>query len=197
MYKLQKKDIPKVGAVLADAFQDDPVWGKLFEGESNLDQKFRAFFETPIRYCLRYGEVYSISENLEGIAAWIPGDLADMTLWRVIRSGAIKSGMKIGTKASKRMKPIFKILDEGRKENMKGKQYIYLQIVGVASKFQGQGFGGKLIRAAIEKSEGLGVPIYLETETENNVKMYERFGFKLTKKIILPGIDIPMWEMVR
>ena len=197
LYKLKKKDIPKVGAVLADAFQHDPVWKKVFEGESNIDQKFCAFFETPIRYCLKYGEVYTISENLEGIAAWVPGDLADMTIWRLIRSGAIRSGMKMGAKLGKKMKPLFKQLQKDRKENMKGKLFIYLQIIGVASKFHGQGFGGKLLRALIEKSERIGSALYLETETEDNVKMYERFGFKLVKQITLPGINLPMWEMVR
>ena len=197
LYKLKKKDIPKVGAVLADAFQHDPVWKKVFEGESKIDQKFCAFFETPIRYCLKYGEVYTISENLEGIAAWVPGDLADMTIWRLIRSGAIRSGMKMGAKLGKKMKPLFKQLQKDRKENMKGKLFIYLQIIGVASKFHGQGFGGKLLRALIEKSERIGSALYLETETEDNVKMYERFGFKLVKQITLPGINLPMWEMVR
>ena len=197
LYKLQKKDIPKVGAVLADAFQHDPVWKKVFEGESNIDQKFCAFFETPIRYCLKYGEVYTISENIEGIAAWVPGDLADMTIWRLIRSGAIRSGIKMGAKLAKKMKTVFKQLQKDRKENMREKLFIYLTIIGVASKFQGQGFGGKLLRALIEKSERVGFALYLETETEDNVKMYERFGFKLVKQITLPGINLPMWEMVR
>jgi ribosomal protein S18 acetylase RimI-like enzyme len=70
-------------------------------------------------------------------------------------------------------------------------------IIGVASEFQGQGFGGKLLRALIEESEQVGVSIYLETETEKNVRMYERLGFSLLNQITLPVLDLPMWEMVR
>ena len=77
LYKVQKKDILKAGAVLADAFQHDPVWKKVLE-EANIDQK-RGFFEAPVRYCLKYGKVYATSERLEGIAAWAPSDFADMT----------------------------------------------------------------------------------------------------------------------
>lgn len=80
---------------------------------------------------------------------------------------------------------------------MKGKAYTYLQIIGVAPSFQGQGFGGKLLHALIEKSEQTGVPIYLETETEANVSLYEYFGFSVIKKIMLPIINLPMWEMIR
>jgi len=53
-----------------------------------------------------------------------------------------------------------------------------LIIIGVASEFQGQGFGGKLLRALIGESEQVGIPIYTETQTEENVRFYEKLGFK-------------------
>ena len=54
-----------------------------------------------------------------------------------------------------------------------------------------------MIQTLIKKSQQTGVPLYLETETEDNVKLYERFGFKLVKQILLDKIDLPMWEMLR
>ena len=83
------------------------------------------------------------------------------------------------------MGQVFKPLKKDRKENMKGASFIYLLIIGVATKFQGQGLGGKLLRALIEKSERIGIPLYLETETEDNVELYQRFEFKTVKKIDL------------
>ena len=35
-YRLQKKDVSKVGMVLADAFQEDPVWREVL-AESKTD----------------------------------------------------------------------------------------------------------------------------------------------------------------
>ena len=67
----------------------------------------------------------------------------------------------------------------------------------MATELQGKGFGRKLIGAAIEKSEHEGLHLYLETETEENVKLYEHFGFRLLKRITLPMVELPMWEMVR
>jgi len=163
LYKVQRKNILKASAVLADAFQHDPLWNKIFEGESNIDLKFRACFEIPIKFCYKFGEVYATSKNLEGIAAWVPGNISHMTMWRMIRSGAIFPGMKIGAKAGKKMKPIFDPLEKDRKENMKGRFFIYLFIIGVATEFQGQGFAGKLLRALIDKCDKSLIPIYLET----------------------------------
>ena len=39
------------------------------------------------------------------------------------------------------------------------------------------------------------VPIYLETEAEQNVKFYEKLGFDLLNKIIIPKYNLPLWEM--
>ncbi len=195
LYRLQKKDIHRAAIVLADAFQHDPVWNAVL-GNATLAQRVYAF-ETPIRYSLKYGEVYAPSETLEGVAAWLPGALADMTFGRILRSGAFWSGMKIGTRIVRKMQSIFSPLEMDRKKHTSGKSCIYLQIIGVSPSFQGQGFAGKLLRTLIEKSEQTGVSLYLETETEANVGMYEHFGFTVIKEMMLPIINLPMWEMTR
>ena len=195
LYRLQKKDTRRAAAVLADAFQHDPVWDAIM-GELGPEKRAYAF-ETPVRYGLKYGAVYAPSEQLEGIAAWVPGTRADMTMWRVLRSGAMWSGIKLGTKVAGRMMPIFRPIEVDREEHMRGRSYIYLQVIGVDPALQGQGYGGKLLRALIEQSEQTGMPLYLETETEKNVRMYERFGFQVVKEITLPMINLPMWEMMR
>ena len=199
LYKVQRKDIPKAGVVLADAFQHDRVWRMFFRGEATIEQK-GTLFESPIRYCLRYGEVCATSEHLEGIAGWVPGDLADMTIWRLVQSGAIISGMKAMracTKLAQKQGRIFGPLQAARKANMKGREYIYLFMVGVTAELQGQGFGSKLLRALIEESEEAGIPIYTETQTERNVRFYERLGFKQLGQITLPIIDLRQWELIR
>lgn len=137
---------------------------------------------------------------MEGIAAWVPSAHADMTLGRLVRSGSVISGLLgLGafTRLVWRQAGIFAPMQEDRRNNMKGRAYLYLLIVGVGSRFQGQGFGTKLLRALIEKSEQSGLPLYLETETEGNVRFYEKLGFTTVKKLILPVLGLPMWEMVR
>ena len=198
LYKLERKDVRRAAVVLAEAFQEDPVWNAVL-GSAGQAQRAYAF-ETPVRYCLRYGEVYAPSAHLEGVAAWVPGALAQMTFWRVLRSGAVWPGLRLGMSgidAARRMPAIFRQIEVDREDNMRGTSYIYLQVIGVAPQHQGQGFGGKMLRALIEKSAQAGLPLYLETETERNVSMYERFGFQVLKQITLPVIHLPMWEMTR
>lgn len=198
LYKLQKKDIPKAGSVLADAFQYDPVWEKVLK-HANFNQTCM-FFQSAVRYCLQYGEVYASSELMEGVASWISGHLADMTIWRSIRSGSffylLKMGMKMNGMVMK-MKTIFEPLEKARKLNMKDRNYIYLLIIGVSSEYQGQGHGSKILCALIEQSEKAGLPIYLETATSKNIKMYEKFNFRTLNRIDHPIINVPQWAMIR
>ena len=197
LYKLQKTDLKKAGEILAYAFQEDPVWKKFIEDYIKKDHISSCIFESPIHYSWKYGEVYASSRNLEGIIAWLPNTTADLTFWRMMRSGAIKAGKKMGIKASKKMGQIFKPTEEDRHKNMKDRAYIYILIVGVNPEYQKQGFGSKLLRALFEKSDNINTPIYLETQTESNVKMYEKYGFKILKEINLPILNLPMWEMKR
>ena len=41
------------------------------------------------------------------------------------------------------------------------------------------------------------MPVYLETTTERNVRMYQRLGFRVAGEIPLPGIGLPQWGMIR
>ena len=67
----------------------------------------------------------------------------------------------------------------------------------MSSAIQGQGHGTKLLNHLIERGKKENLPIYLETETEVNVKYYKKFGFEVVKEMILPIINQPMWIMIR
>jgi len=167
------------------------LWKEIF----NDEDKFRVQFEMFVRFCIKYGNVFSTSDNFEGVMVILPHD-KDMNLWRIIRSGAFFLSMKISSVA-KKMMPIYKLIEEA-KENLDLGPYIHLFIMGVSQEFHGKGFGGKLLRALIEKAEIERKPMYLETQNEKNVKLYEKYGFYVVKKINLTDpINLPMWLMVR
>jgi ribosomal protein S18 acetylase RimI-like enzyme len=197
LYRVQRGDVARAAKVLADAFQYDPLWNKIYERESHLEKRLRIAFGASVRYCLKYGEVYAPSEDLEGVMGFVRGEYADMNVWRMLRSGSISSTMRMGLNTAKKMAPIFKLVNEDRRKHMAGQIYLHLSVVGVATALQGMGFGRKLIGGAIDKSQRADLQLYLETETEENMKMYEHFGFRLLKKITVPIVNLPMWEMVR
>jgi len=191
LYKIQKKDLKKTVNVLTNAFSEDSMWKEVFKDED----KNRVLTEVMVRFCLKYGNVVSTSENIEGVMAIAPYD-KDMKTWRIIRCGAFFLSMQIAGEA-KIMQVLIKAVEEAKKSLNLG-PYIHLLIMGVSQEFQGKGFGGQLLRAIIEKAEIEKVPIYLETQKEANVSLYEKYGFSVKKKVILPEpLNLPMWLMVR
>ena len=191
LYKIQKKDLKNAVNVLDNAFSEESMWKEVF----NDEDKNRVLTEVMVRFCLKYGDVLSTSDDLEGVMAIAPHD-KDMTALRIIRSGAFFLSMKISNEA-KKLKVLSNAVEEAKK-SLNLDPYIHLLIMGVSQEFQGKGFGGKLIRAVIEKAETERKPIYLETQKEENVNLYEKYGFSVKKKIMLPEpLNLPMWLMLR
>ena len=191
LYRLTSKDYSKACEVLGLAFQEDPIWKAILKDDPD---KFSKVFGVPLKYSLKYGVVYASSPNLEGIAAWVPSDYVKSTFFRLLMSGALWSAMKLGRKIGKLIQEVFEIITEDRETNMKG-TYLYLYVIGVGPDHQGKGIGSHLINSMLSNIPPE-IPIYLETETERNVRLYERLGFKILKKIMVPSLQLPMWEML-
>ena len=194
-YKCTKQDLTRAGIAGADSFQDDPMWNAILEGESK--EKLALVLEMIFRHCWKYGVVYGSDDSLEGFIAVVPGKYYDMNMWRLLMAGSFPLMGKMGSTIGKKMGPCFGPLIKDQKENMNGRDYIYLFLLGVKKESQGKGIGGKMLRSIIDDCDQKGLPIYLETETVENVQMYEHFGFKIVKKITIPEINCPIWEMLR
>jgi ribosomal protein S18 acetylase RimI-like enzyme len=198
LYDLTNKDMRQAGLNLADAFYEDPIWKAMLVG-FNREEK-GLFFEISTRYCRKYGSVLSPSSTLEAVMGYVPGHLSTMTNLRITLSGAVWPAIKLG----KKMQVIGQTINESlkpmeihREDIMKGRPYTYLMMIGTQPAMQRQGHAKKLLLHLIKENDQQGIPVYLETETETNVDIYKRFDFKVIRQITLPGIDLPMWLMVR
>ena len=197
LHVLTRADVAAAGAVLADAFHEDPLWNAVFADVPEREATFRAFIQTPLLYSLRYGGVYANSERMEGIAAWVPGERADMSLWGLIASGAFGPMVRIGSRVGATLQHVFGPWSRARRRHMRGRRFVYVTVIGVAREHQGHGIGGRLMRSFGEASDRSGLPVYLETETEGNVRFYERLGYRVLETMTLPVVELPAWLMVR
>lgn len=60
---------------------------------------------------------------------------------------------------------------------------------------EGQGIGSQMIEYYCNHVDGLGMAAYHETDRLGNVKLYERFGFKVSGEESI--MDFPNWYMWR
>jgi GNAT superfamily N-acetyltransferase len=147
------------------AYSDDSLFEKFIKEED----KRRVQFELMTRFCVKYGDVFSTSDNFEGVMAIVSHDKGDMTVVRIIRSGGFFLSLKL-FRLRKIMAQSAKAIEEVKKD-LDIAPYIFLFIMVLAQEFQGKGFGGKFLRAIIEKSEIERKTIYLETQNEKNVSL--------------------------
>jgi len=62
----------------------------------------------------------------------------------------------------------------------------FLATVAVESERQGRGLGTAVIRPGLAEADRAGLPAFLETADERNVRLYRRLGFEVTAEIDLP-----------
>ena len=116
----------------------------------------------------------------------------------MMRYGAFHKMRKVGLKlkAKKRTMIVFKYEDERHKE-LAPFDHWYFQNIAVKPEEQGKGYGGLLISTMIKKIESDGLPIYLETNTEKAMSIYQKYGFEILEHTIIPETPVPLWCMLR
>jgi ribosomal protein S18 acetylase RimI-like enzyme len=193
---LDRDNIKPASQVLARAFQDSSVYIYAYPDADERQKKLPGEFESVLRYGLRYGQVHTTSERLEGIAIWIRPATISMAFRRMWWVNAIWLAMRKGLSASWRMFQLNNHLEK-KHNKLAPFDHWYLMILGVEPGYQGNGYGGRLLRGMFAEADETGLPCYLETTTEENVAFYEHFGFNVIDEFIVPNTSVKIWVMLR
>ncbi len=63
----------------------------------------------------------------------------------------------------------------------------YLHLVAVRPQFAGRGYASLLVRPMLARAAKEGIPCTLITQTMDNVRTYEHWGFEVVKEMPVPG----------
>jgi GNAT superfamily N-acetyltransferase len=194
--RLTEKNIAPAAMTLAKAFHEYPLI-KWFtpDAERRLKTQPKSF-RGIMRSGLQLGEVYATSTKMEGVAIWyFPGDQ-----WtpqkRKFSLRRWFSSLFADKEQMKRTRAFVYYANDVRKRLVPGRHF-YLQVLGVDPVYQGQGYSSNLLKPMLERADKEGLPCFLETQAEKNVKLYEHFGFGVAEEDKIPGGDVMSWAMVR
>lgn len=182
------RDAETLAAILADAFAADPVMSWTLGGEGRA---FRLFLELARRVYLARGFGHLAGDKAATL--WLPpGETSAPALideahigYAVLRAGgltALARGKTVGDIMAKHHPP---------------RPHYYLFAVGARADFQGEGFGGRLIREGLARADADGADAYLENSNPKNTPLYQRLGFETTAALPLPGGAPPLLAMFR
>jgi len=196
LLRLTLKERDAGTAVLGRAFTEYELLRYYFPDKTERRAVADTFGFISFSVCLKYGEVYASSEKLEGVAAWLPPGKAPFGGWQIIRSVPLSILFRFGRQGAGRMWAYGRYVDNLHRKLVPYPHW-YLQIIGVAPAYHGQGFSSRLVRPVLERIDRERMPCFLETNTGKNVAIYRRFGFEVVSEDKIPGTEVTSFAMLR
>jgi ribosomal protein S18 acetylase RimI-like enzyme len=193
---LNKSNIKPAADMLSRAFWNYPVSTYAYPVELDRGKRLPYFFQYVLHYCTKYGEIYTTSQKMEGIAIWLPSDNYPMAFWKLLRSVPMPVFFGLGWESRQRMKSFGDYID-GVHKLLTPYKHWFLQTIAVDPESQGKGYADKLLRPMLARMDEECLPCYLETIDEANVSLYEHFGFRVVDKSAVPKTNITSWAMLR
>jgi GNAT superfamily N-acetyltransferase len=180
-------DHATAGAVLADAFDADPMFQWVFPDPLSRPRLLEAMFGF-----LAEHQYLALGESVmaeDAVALWQPpGSPADDDFW-------VEHGEEFAVALEGRMERLG-ALGVAMGEHHPTDDHWYLLAIGVRPGAQGRGLGGELLAHTLAKVDAAGQPAYLEASSRRSRVLYERHGFEVTGELTVEDSP-PMWPMWR
>jgi GNAT superfamily N-acetyltransferase len=190
-----RADLKPTSAMMARAFDDDPLMTWIFPDESMRRRRLPAFFAASMRGSgLRHAgtELAVAGDEVVGCATWLPPDVWMPSVWQqlVALPGYIRT---LGSRLSVASASYSALL----RLHPQAPPHWYLAGIGTDPPVQGTGIGSELMNSRLARCDAEGTPAYLESSKQRNVPFYERHGFTVTSELTIPGGGPTLWLMWR
>lgn len=188
-----KPDRHTIGAALADAFSDDPVFSWLVPpGAPRREERMRIFFTSMARSYLRRNKPVFQAGAGVGAAIWsAPG------AWALPPSEIARETPSATKTFGSSLLRALRTQLQVESLHPKEPKHWYLAYLGVRGDAQGQGVGSALLREVLADADASGVPAYLESSNERNLTLYQRHGFKIVGELKALGYGPTIYRMWR
>lgn len=195
--QLEASQIRAASEVLGDAFKDDPVFLNFaFQNDRQRLGTIQWMSGLMLKYAHNYNTIYMTTEELKGVAIWIPPSQFPLNDFRLLLLGAYALPFKLRLSKLFQFISLFLKLEELHKATAPQPHW-YLLMLGVHPCYQSQGVGRFLIQPILEKADREGMPCYLETSTERAVRFYQQHHFEVVKTIDFSQEGFQIWTMRR
>jgi GNAT superfamily N-acetyltransferase len=184
--RLTESEIEPAAETLARAFYDYPLFNYVFPDASERKRGLPFLLQSAVHYGVLNGEVYATSRNLEGIAVWMPPDHTNRS----------SPAPEVSKDAMDRMAHFGNQVHAVRKRHVPSAHW-FLMIIGVVPELQGKGCASVLLAPILARIDQQHLPCYLDTEVDNNVAIYNRYGFRVVDDSIIVDTGVRSWGMLR
>jgi ribosomal protein S18 acetylase RimI-like enzyme len=195
LYIVQKKDLDRLALVAADAYQDYPLHNWFTKGK--YDQKAsKLIMQISLKTMTKDAIIYADSEQMNGFAVWLPFGFTGSKTLPFLFNGGIKLILHSGFGIIGRLLTYENYAMNLKKEFTDNYDW-YLYNLSIKKDAQGKGLATKLLRPMLNFCDDEKMVAYLETNKQQNVSLYNHYGFELKKQEVIPKTNVTHYAMVR
>ena len=189
---LEQASIPAAAGLLAASMRDNPLHQRVFAGGHGIEPLLATAFARLLRRQMRIGHVLGAYEGdvLVGVAAMVPPGRCQPGPWEKLAMLPILARGR----SLRHLPRIHRWLRAWARRDP-GFDHWHLGPAAVERARQGRGIGSLLMAAVcdrLDREQGVG---YLETDKQENVRLYRRGGFEVIAAE--PVLGVANWFMQR
>jgi len=189
--KATADDIALLVPRLAQSFVSQPLTKWVLGTGERAVRKGEQILTLDFQNALLHDLMYTTAD-LNGAALWYPPGVRQ-TIWKSISwivtftcitglSGRLISQLSLFRKYEKTFPKV---------------PHYYLSLLAVAPGCQGKGVGSALLEPVLRICDKEKVPAYTATDTELNVRFYEKHGFRVNDTIVTGDARVTVWTLFR
>jgi ribosomal protein S18 acetylase RimI-like enzyme len=185
-------DVGPLGDVLAQSFDDDPIFGAILPDDEHRRRALPVLFREWVRRLhLQHAWASFTTNDFAGAALWCPPGQ-----WHIgWLSQALMAPVMLGAFRGRTLAALRTLLAI-ESLHPKAPPHWYLRAIGCLPSRQGQGVGTALLRPMLERCDAEKMGAYLESSKEKNLHFYRRHGFRVVRELVTP-LGPKSWLMWR
>ena len=194
LYVVPEERFDELATVAARAYENYPLHNWFSKGTYDFEVT-KLIMKITLYSMKNDAVIYADSEKLNGFIVWLPPGFSGSKAIPFFKNGGLKliahSGLGIVLKLLKYETYAMKL-----KKKYTSNEDWYVYNLTVDKEVQNNGVATKLIKVMIQYCKKENKVIYLETNKEENVAIYEHFGFKVAQEGVIPGTEVKHFAMI-
>ena len=195
LYIVQEKDLDRLAEVAADAYKDYPLHNWFTKGKYD-PKASKLIMQISLRTMSEDAVVYADSEEINGFAVWLPFGFTGSKTLPFLANGGMSLILHSGPGIIGRLLTYETYAMNLKKEFTDNYDW-YLYNLYIRKDAQGKGMASKLMRPMLQFCDDERMVVYLETNKQSNVGLYQHYSFELMKEEQIPKSTVTHYAMVR
>ncbi len=203
LYRVMKKDLPKLEVLLNKCFAHDPLYETLIPDPQVREKLMPELFHCDMDEFYETCEIFADSEELNGVLV-VSDEAEPYNIFQFYLTEA-RAALQTDTyliKEDPSLKTLHNFLrgedylNSSWTDQLHQKQRLHIIYLAVDPKMQHHGIAAELMDEAIEYAKNHHMMISLETHNAKNLDFYKKFGFKVYG-ILEKNFDLKQYCLIR